>query len=61
MLIVDPGKWCIATELQAQLTVEELGEMTQMELEERLYHRFQIHWSDVQVLLTDSGEFVNFF
>lgn len=63
MVVVDLGKWEVETELQPPLTMEEVSEMTQMELEERLYHRLLVQCSDIQVLFTDSGKslYSNYF
>jgi len=56
VLVLDPGKVDIETDLQPRLSMEDVSEMTLMELEERLYHRLIIQFSDVQCIFIDSGK-----
>lgn len=47
------GKWTFHSDLQPPLC---LDDVTQMELEERLYDRLHINLDGFQVLFSDSGE-----
>lgn len=53
MAIMDLGKIKVTSELQPSNI--NLEDATQMELEERLYDRFHIEFSELQVLFCDSG------
>ncbi|KAG8309677.1 hypothetical protein J6590_078973 [Homalodisca vitripennis] len=54
MAVVDLGHIKVTSELQP--TNINLEDATQMELEERLYDRFHIDFSELQILFCDSGE-----
>lgn len=54
ILVLDMGKLSFKSELQGDPFL--LEEATKMEVEEKLYDRFSICLSDVQVLFTDSGD-----
>lgn len=53
MAVVDLGHIRVTSELQPSNI--NLEDATQMELEERLYDRFHIDFSELQVLFCDSG------
>lgn len=53
MAVIDLGHIKVTSELQP--TNINLEDATQMELEERLYDRFHIDLSELQVLFCDSG------
>ncbi|KAL0275996.1 UNVERIFIED_CONTAM: hypothetical protein PYX00_003683 [Menopon gallinae] len=50
--VLDFGRWTLRSDLQLPLC---LDEVTQMELEERLYDRLHINLDGFQLLFTDSG------
>ncbi|KAM7308838.1 vacuolar protein sorting-associated protein 13A isoform X4 [Ixodes scapularis] len=54
ILVIDMGKLSFKSELQGDSLL--LEEATKMEIEEKLYDRFNICLSDIQVLFTDSGD-----
>lgn len=53
MAVIDLGHIKVTSELQP--TNINLEDATQMELEERLYDRFHIDLSELQVLFCDTG------
>jgi hypothetical protein len=53
IMIVDFGRVVMKSDLQSDSTG--LEDATQMELEERLYDRFHVDLSDLQLLFCDSG------
>lgn len=59
MAVIDLGHIKVTSELQP--TNINLEDATQMELEERLYDRFHIDLSELQVLFCDSGNRNNNF
>ncbi|KAF8773523.1 Vacuolar protein sorting-associated protein 13C like protein [Argiope bruennichi] len=52
VIVLDTGRFTVNTDLQSDVPEES----TKMEAEERLYDRFNIALSDIQVLFSDSGE-----
>lgn len=52
VVVLDFGKWTFQSDLQPPLC---LDEVTQMELEERLYDRLHINFDGLQLLFSDSG------
>lgn len=53
VLVIDLGRLNIRSDLQQCSDL--LEEATRTELEERLYDRFHINLTDIQVLFADSG------
>lgn len=53
LLIIDLGHVIVTSELQPNNVC--LDDATQMEIEEKLYDRFHIEFSDFQLLFCDSG------
>lgn len=51
--VLDLGKWTFRSDLQPPLC---LDDVTQMELEERLYDRLHINLDGFQLLFSDSGD-----
>ena len=56
--MVDLGRLVVSSELQPQLEVGALAEMTRAELEEAVYDRYRFALTDLQLLFADSGECV---
>ncbi|XP_067142942.1 intermembrane lipid transfer protein VPS13A-like isoform X2 [Centruroides vittatus] len=54
ILVLDMGRLIINSDIQPESTL--LEEATKMEIEERLYDRFNIVLSDFQILFADSGD-----
>lgn len=54
ILVLDMGRLIINSDIQPESTI--LEEATKMEVEERLYDRFNIVLSDLQILFADSGD-----
>lgn len=54
ILVIDMGKLSFKSDLQSDSLL--LEEATKMEIEEKLYDRFNVCLSDIQVLFTDSGD-----
>ncbi|CAL1270146.1 unnamed protein product [Larinioides sclopetarius] len=52
VIVLDTGRLTVNTDLQSDVPEES----TKMEAEERLYDRFNIALSDIQILFSDSGE-----
>lgn len=52
VFVLDFGRWTLLSDLQPPLC---LDEVTQMELEERLYDRLHVGLDGFQLLFTDSG------
>ncbi|GFX62678.1 vacuolar protein sorting-associated protein 13C [Trichonephila clavipes] len=52
VIVIDMGRLTVNTDLQSDVPEES----TKMEAEERLYDRFNVALSDIQVLFSDSGE-----
>lgn len=53
IVVLDLGKWTFRSDLQPPLCLEDV---TQMELEERLYDRLHINLEGFQLLFSDSGK-----
>ncbi|XP_043229917.1 vacuolar protein sorting-associated protein 13A-like [Amphibalanus amphitrite] len=56
LLVVDLGRLVVSSELQPQLEVGALAEMTRAELEEAVYDRYRFTLTDLQLLFADSGD-----
>ncbi|XP_077487985.1 intermembrane lipid transfer protein VPS13A-like isoform X2 [Amblyomma americanum] len=54
ILVIDMGKLSFKSDLQSDSL--HLEDATKMEIEEKLYDRFNVCLSDIQVLFTDSGD-----
>ncbi|KAG8198773.1 hypothetical protein JTE90_007083 [Oedothorax gibbosus] len=52
VIVIDTGRLTVNTDLQSEVPEES----TKMEAEERLYDRFNVALSEIQVLFSDSGE-----
>jgi hypothetical protein len=53
-VVVDFGRVVLRSDLQSENVG--LEDATQMELEERLYDRLHVDFSDLQILFCDSGD-----